>query len=135
MKDETKLNKLAALFGLQEHVPAKPTPPDPRESEKAVQRSREAEATILYLEEPARFVTRKCGHCDEVFAVDRTNISMCSDTCRTKHLLEKFGIEVDLSKRTPTERWRQGTGGREPLIVPPAVITLLSRYAPAEASA
>jgi len=122
MKDEIKQARLAALLGLTEHIPV---PKTPLEKEREVAISREIESVISYLHEPKGFVQVDCKLCHRTFAVNRGNISLCSDHCRVSYLSEVFGIDVDYTARTPEDRWSQSTGGREPLIVPPIALAIL----------
>ena len=123
MRDEIKAARLAALFGLPEEVvPKKPTA---AQQEARDDVSREAEAAIAYLTTPTGFVQRECRNCGHIFAVNRANISLCSDSCREHYLLSVYGLEVDLKARTPQERWAQNTGGPEPLIVAPPTLAVL----------
>lgn len=132
MKDETRKRKLAELLGIPYEPPK---PPDPKEELRKETVSREAEAVVLYMEDPAKFITRLCRVCHQPFGVNRASISCCSDRCRQDLLSETYGLDVDLSLRTPQERWTHNTGGREPLIVPPPVIKLLAQSLPMSALA
>lgn len=121
MKAETKQAKIAALFGLE--APKKPTP---QELRTRANRSREAEAVILYAEEPSKFLQRECRICKRMFAVNRAHIAFCSDDCRSIHINDVLGLEWSPTGRSPEERWAHQTGGPEPLIVPPHALTLLN---------
>lgn len=120
MKADKKAERLAALFGLEA-----PKPPSPAELRRKAHVSREAEAVILYVEEPAKFLERECRICHRHFAVNRSHIAFCSDDCRSVHLNDVIGLEWSPTGRTPEERWSAQTGGPEPLIVPPAALTLV----------
>lgn len=123
MKAEKKAERLAALFGLEA-----PKPPTDTEVRNATTASREAEATILYFEDRTKFIERMCRICERVFAVNRSNIAFCSDDCRAVHIREVVGIDDwNPTGRSPEERWSYQTGGREPLIVPPAVLHRLKQ--------
>lgn len=120
MKAETKKARIAALLGIE-----LPKPPTKEELEDATQVSREMEAVIAFGNRSQKMVQRECVNCGGIFAVNRSSISCCSDTCRQHYLLHNFGLEVDLKARTPEDRWSMSTGGPEPLIVPPAVLPLV----------
>ncbi len=120
MKRDTKLDKLAAMLGIE-----RPKPPTKDEVEQGVLNSREAEAVIAFGNRTQRFIQRECVQCGYTFAVNRSNISCCSDTCRQHYCLHKYGLSLDLNARTPEERWMMQTGGPEPLIVPPTVLPLI----------
>lgn len=114
-KEQRARDKLAELFGLQEHVP---TEPEPSQTEKDLTNSRQAEAVIEYITRPQLFKQVECKQCGGVFATNRGNVSYCSDTCR-KHKLAELGIVWDPTK--PQElRWDY----REPLIVPPPALVV-----------
>lgn len=123
MKADKKAERLAALFGIE--APKKASPLELRRKANV---SREAEAVILFAENPERFLQRECRICKRHFAVNRSHIAFCSDDCRSVHLNDVVGLEWDPNARTPEERWASQTGGPEPLIVPPAILpTLLER--------
>lgn len=114
-KAERNRNRLAELFGLQEHLPTEPTPPP---GELQLTASREAEAVIEYIKRPQTFKQVECGQCGGTFATDRGNVKYCSDRCRAKWL-ENIGIIWNPSK-PQEERWDY----REPLIVPPPALVV-----------
>lgn len=118
MKESIKQARLAALLGLE--APKEPTR---TEREHAIQVSREAEAVIMYATTPQGFKERDCKTCGHRFAVNRASIAFCSDLCRREHL-GSLGIDWD-PNRTPEDRWNFRTGGLEPLVVPPAALTLV----------
>ncbi len=74
---------------------------------------READATILYIENPNKFLEKACLQCLRLFATNYAAVAMCSDNCR-REWLHSRGIEWNPMK-TQNERW----GGRIPLVVPP----------------
>lgn len=124
-KEERNRQKLAELFGLQEHVPAEPTQSYTIRQQNT---SREAEAVLAYVDEPKKFTQRPCKWCESVFAADRGSVAYCSDDCR-KHALAELGIVWDPNK-DPRERWDfkliiseskvvLSETSREPLTVPP----------------
>lgn len=102
MKEETRRAKLAAMFGLEEHLPTEPTPDAKIEQQTA---SREAEAVAAYIAQPQRFTRKICKleSCQKEFASDRGNVAFCCDTCR-KEWLAAIGIVWD-PKKPPSERW------------------------------
>lgn len=118
MREETKRAKLAELFGLE--APKNETPPTVMQATA----SREAEATLAYVKEPEKFRKIECRHCGKTFAVNRANVSCCSDKCRAGELAA-LGIEWDFT-RDPAERWVGDFFG-EPLTVPPAALELADR--------
>lgn len=89
----------------------------------------EAEAVLLFLEKPARFLQKECKRkeCGEWFGTNYRAVAYCSDNCRIKELAA-VGIEWDPSKR-PEERW----GGEEPLLIPPAALKALLALAQRQA--
>lgn len=123
MKDNKKQERLAALFGIE--APKKASPVELRRRANA---SREAEAVILYAEEPSKFLQKLCRICNRHFAVNRSHIAFCSDDCRSVHINDVLGLEWTPTGRSPEERWAPGTGGIEPLIVPPHVLPLVQAH-------
>jgi len=131
MKEDTKRAKLAALLGLEEHLPTEPTPDQAIEQQTA---SREAEATAAYIAQPQRFIRKKCKECEAEFASDRGNVAYCNDNCR-KNWLARIGIIWD-PKKPPSQRWdfvvvtndngeTTSVGStREPLTVPPPALVV-----------
>lgn len=126
MKADKRKARLAALLGLEQ-----PKVLTKEELKAKDDVSREMEAVLAYADNPKGFIERECGRCGHKFAVNRANIAYCSDDCRTKSLLDR-GILVDLNARTPQERWSAATGGREPLVVPPSALDILSQVQQAE---
>lgn len=120
MKSNKRKERLAALLGLEIKKP-----PTKEEIEAAGTISREADAVILFALDPKKFVQRECDNCGLVFAVSRTSIAVCSDTCRKHYLWNKYKIEWDPNARTLEDRWSASTGGPEPLIVPPLVLPMI----------
>lgn len=119
MSDEIRRKRLAELLGIE--APVEPT----REQKmEAANRSREAEATLLYMENRAGFVKRACIQCKRMFAVNRVSIGYCGDKCRQIALMDR-GLVWDPFAEDPKERWSTGRGGQEPLTVPPDVLELL----------
>jgi len=132
-KEERNRNKLAELFGLQEHLPTEATPTQQIQTNN---KSREAEAVLAYVDEPKKFKQRPCKNCESVFAADRGNVAYCSDDCR-KHALAQIGIIWDPDK-DPRERWDfkmvvndsgdsqlvNANVSREPLTVPPPALVV-----------
>ena len=80
---------------------------------------------IAYMSEPKGFTQRPCRGCGKTFAVNRANISCCSDICRMDVLSNDYGLDLDITARTPAERWSVRTGGREPLTIEPPILELL----------
>lgn len=117
--------KLAALLGMD--APDRRTTPLPRHA--AETRSREAQATLEFVDKPHTFRRVECKVCERVFYVNRGQVSCCSDICAAKGLAE-IGIEWDWSK-PPESRWYVNHAGgkitNEPLIVPPEALDAL-RY-------
>lgn len=135
MKEEKKraraADKLAELFGLQEHLPTELPSPTIISNNK----SREAEAVLAYMDSHKRFAQRPCKWCESTFASDRGNVAYCSDLCRQKALAE-LGILWNPNK-DPRERWdfkmvisdgvevlTNENVSREPLTVPPPALVV-----------
>lgn len=131
MKEDKRRERLAALFGLEEHLPTEPTPDVVIEKQTT---SREAEAVAAYIAHPQKFTRKKCKECNEDFASDRGNVAYCSDNCR-KNFLASIGIVWD-PKKPPSQRWdfvvvtndkgdTASVGStREPLTVPPPALVV-----------
>jgi hypothetical protein len=80
----------------------------------------EAEAMLLFLEKPARFVLKTCKRCGEPFGSTYHAVGYCSDHCRQVAIQSQTGILWNPHK-TPEERW----GGEPPLILPVAAMLKL----------
>jgi hypothetical protein len=122
VKRETKQRKLAELLGIEF-----PEPPTKQELEDKATASREAEAVLLYGASPKAFIQRECKNCGFVFAVDRSSIAYCSDDCRAHAILRDWKIVWNPKARTLADRWGSQTGGPEPLVIPPLVLTMLQQ--------
>lgn len=88
----TAENKLNALLGLTEKVQEVKTRSTGRivgVTEKEIQEFREAQGLIYFLQAPALFTPKTCGHCGEAFLVSRKYVAYCSYTCIQKSLEEK----------------------------------------------
>lgn len=120
MKAEAKAKRIAEMFGIE--APKKETPAEARRKAGI---SREAEAVVLYADNPSKFLQRECRICKGTFAVNRSHIAFCSDHCRGEYLNGELGLDWDPNARSPEERWTLRTGGPEPLIVPPHVLPLV----------
>jgi len=106
--------KLAALLGIDA-----PAPVNTQEQETV---SREAEATLAYMEDPKHFIRKTCKMCNRTFAHTRGAVAFCSDTCRAEGLA-LIGIQWNWL-RPPDQRWRHMP---EPLVVPPEAITVIDQ--------
>lgn len=125
MKEETKRRKLAELLGLD--MPTAPT--SPRAAIQRENRSREAEAVLEFVSYPTTFRMPSCTRCGNNFAVNRANVSYCSDKCRAEALAD-MGIKFDWDK-DPASRWyvvqHNSATTAEPLVVPPEFIEFIVR--------
>jgi hypothetical protein len=91
--------KLAELLGI-----SAPTGPEAVANERPGAASREAEATLLYIDNKgAGFVHKECARCGEEFAANINWVRFCSDPCRKADAWDK-GIKWDPAKPY-TERW------------------------------
>ena len=115
MSDEIRKKRLAELLGMD--VPEPEAPPGIEDDTN----SREAEGVIAYFQTPQLFKEIECAECGKPFAVNRANVSRCSDHCRARYL-ESIGIIWDKTK-PPHERWDM----KEPLVVPPPALELLKQ--------
>lgn len=117
------LKKMAELLGIEydesEIAKAASTPSSQQLTEES---SRTAEAVLLFGEDRRKFIQVECKNCGGVFAVNRSCVSYCSDTCRA-HSLGRKGILWDWRKNVEA-RWEF----REPLVVPPQVLTPLVEH-------
>lgn len=125
MRIDTKKRKLAAMLGIEFKEP-----PTKAELSEQATISREAEGVIAFGNRSQKFIQRECVQCGGIFAVNRSNISCCSDTCRVHYCLAKYGLVFNPKGRTPEDRWSEQTGGPEPLIVSPAVLPLILNHTP-----
>jgi hypothetical protein len=125
MKQEIKIARQLHKFAkLAEKAGTAFKVPDPTEVIEASTKQPayyEAEALLLAIEKPARFIYKICKReeCKEPFGTNYRGVAYCSDNCRKKDLA-KIGIRWSPEK-SQEERW----GGEPPLIVPPSVVKLL----------
>lgn len=113
MKAETAAAKLNALFGdafveKVKEVKVKTTGRVVGVSEEEIQDFREIQGILYFLQAPALFTYKVCGHCEADFFVSRKNVKFCSYKC-IKLELRKNGFE-----------WRKGND-IEALVMDPQV--------------
>lgn len=84
----------------------------------------EVEGVLLYLNKPAKFISKKCKACKEPFLANYHAVAYCSNACRAKTLFDETGIPWNPHK-SPTERW----GGEAPILIPPAAVKKLRNFA------
>lgn len=94
MKRETQLDKLNALLGISkkaEEVKIKSTGNTVGITEDKIQKWREIQGVIYFLQAPALFSPKTCTNCGMKFTVSRLFVSCCSYDCITESL-RKIGI-------------------------------------------
>lgn len=94
MKKETQLDKLNALLGITkqvEEVKIKSTGNTVGISEETIQKWREIQGIIYFLQAPALFSSKTCKNCNTKFLVSRLYVAFCSYDCITESL-RKLGI-------------------------------------------
>lgn len=99
MKRETTAQKLAALLGIEEKVDTSVYSDKPKKrkaslgiSEDEIQKRREAQGLLYFLQAPELFKYNTCKNCEEPFLVSRPQVAYCSYTC-IEHALLKIGIK------------------------------------------
>lgn len=96
MKRETQLDKLNALLGINkevvQEVKAKTTGNTVGITEDNIQKWRELQGIVYFLQAPALFQPKSCANCGTKFVVSRLFVSCCSYDCITESL-RKQGIE------------------------------------------
>lgn len=119
---QTKQDKrLAELLGLTlEEVREK------RRIEKENAHVREAQAIPLFIEQPERFMRKKCDNCKEEFLTTYRFVGLCSTQCRIESL-EKIGINWN-PLHTSDERWKRTQIPTE-YSIPPAALKILIEIA------
>jgi hypothetical protein len=85
--------------------------------------SRQGDAVLLFLESPAKFTTKTCKRCGEIFGTNYRGVSYCSDRCRAASMEEQLGIKWNWMK-PDEDRW----GGEPPLIIPPLALQKLKQF-------
>ena len=85
--------------------------------------SRQGDAVLLFLENPAKYTAKLCKKCGEPFGTNYRSVGYCSDRCRAKDMYEILGIKWDYLKPLE-ERW----GGEPPLIIPPAALRKIQQF-------
>lgn len=138
MKEETKLDKLLALLGIEDQVS--------EADKKAVLNSADAakkqsqyqekvlsqEAVALYIDNQGQgFQKRLCKLCDRNFAVSLNTVSFCSDLCR-EAWLDRLGIQWNWGTPLRLRHSYSDVGGRTPvnvpLVVPPDALSLADAF-------
>lgn len=96
MKRETQLDKLNALLGIKkevvQEVKAKTTGNTVGITEENIQKWRELQGIVYFLQAPALFQPKSCSNCGTKFVVSRLFVSCCSYDCITE-ALRKQGVE------------------------------------------
>lgn len=89
-------------------------------------RERQGEAALLFLDTPARFLTKKCAwrECGEFFGTSYKSNAYCSNACRGKDFFDKTGTRVDWGAKSMQERW----GGEPPLVIDPVTLKFLAQH-------
>lgn len=131
MKQVTVANKLAELLGITDadtsHFEEKEakksqakkhySPTQIAVYEDELQKFREAEGLIYFLQAPELFKPNTCKQCGEGFLVSRQNVSHCSYLCVQKHLA---ALGIEWSRYGKFEELAQDFSvwnGNEPLII------------------
>lgn len=129
MKRETQLDKLNALLGINkevvQEVKAKTTGNTIGITEENIQKWRELQGIVYFLQAPALFQPKTCANCGTKFVVSRLFVSCCSYDCITESL-RKQGIEW--SKGSDLEALTidpQVYNGNEPLWIREPVLSKL----------
>jgi hypothetical protein len=126
MKKETYEKKLADLLGLTNLVEEKQAQKAAHNKvvavpEEDINKAREAQGMLYFLQAPDLFQAKVCPHCGADFLVSRRFVKCCSYTCIAKEL-ENQGIRWSRLKDDDTyeisEEWiKQIYEGNEPLWV------------------
>jgi hypothetical protein len=109
---------IAELLGISlEEVQAQ------RVKEEKDSKAREAQAVLLFLEKPDKFITKMCTQCSRLFLTSYQFVSLCSSKCRIAALAE---VGIDWNPiRTADERWRRAQIPVDYTIPPDAVEVLM----------
>ncbi len=125
MKETTKQRKLdelaAQLLGITVEEVQKI-----RGYEDQKEKTQEAQAILLFLEQPRAFISKECDECGRIFLTTYKFVSLCSNRCRIKSL-ERIGI-IWNPTHTAEERWRRA---RIPIyyVMPPEALEVLMQIA------
>lgn len=126
-KAKREQEKLAAYLGIS----VEELPDYQQEISDSNERTRNAQAVLLFLERPGEFISKKCDYCRGSFLTTYQFVSNCSDSCRRKSL-ERIGITWDPA-RTPEERWKRANIPTE-YTVPPRALEILLEIAKDQAT-
>lgn len=94
-----------------------------RGDDDSKEKQREAQAVLLFLEQPDQFIIKECDQCGGSFMTSYKYVTLCSHRCRVKSL-RKMGIEWNPT-RTAEERWHRAQIPIEYIIPPQALAVLL----------
>ena len=122
MKESTKNARhdaaIAELLGISlEEIQAQ------RVKEEVDSKAREAQAVLIFLEHPDKFISKFCDKCRRVFLTSYQFVSVCSSKCRIAALAD-IGIDWN-PMRTADERWKRAQIPVDYTIPPDAVEVLM----------
>lgn len=125
-KDEKKLASLAEFLKAQGH--------DASQVEEAIkdvpvtsdEKMLEAEAVLLHLQAPGRFISRKCKECGGTFGTSYKSVSYCSDRCRAIAIQNQTGIRWN----PRVDHW-SNLRAEAPLVIRPEAYSQLVEFAKA----
>ena len=124
LKQERNLEKIKALLlkhGIEHEIIEEAIAEAPTFQDAI---SRQGEAVLLFLEEPAKFTAKLCKRCGEPFSTNYRYVAYCTDICRAKEISSQTGVSWDWMK-SENERW----GFKEPpLVIPPQAFKKLQKY-------
>jgi hypothetical protein len=123
MKDETYLKKLNKILGISPEVAEQAAIQRKIQQgdtvgipDEEIEKFRELEGVIYFLQAPELFHSRVCAWCDASFFVSRLNVAHCSYSCLEAHIWEDYGVKW--RRRENMELMvKEVYGGNEPLWV------------------
>lgn len=86
-------------------------------------KAREAQAILLFLEHPDKFISKFCDKCHQIFMTSYQFVSVCSSKCRIAALAD-VGIDWN-PMRTADERWKRAQIPVDYTIPPDALAILM----------
>jgi len=103
-----------------------------RVKEERDAKAREAQAVLLFLEHPDKFMSKFCDKCHQIFMTSYQFVSVCSSKCRIAALAD-VGIDWN-PMRTADERWKRAQIPVD-YTIPPDALAILMQLAQSQSEA
>lgn len=75
------------------------------------------ELCLELINEPGRYMNKKCKYCGEFFGTSYRSVAYCSDLCRSREWEATMGVPWNFNGKSQREMW----GGEPPRIIRPVL--------------